>query len=124
LRSFGEALGFKTNYEKNVAYYSGASQAIPSWLGIFHWKWAQDGNISKFLGFPFGLGLKVGDISKFLLYKVKKKLAFWCSTHLSLAGRPLIVKQVLLYLYGLSFLFWQGLGNIYKFKHCYVTTYG
>lgn len=57
-----------------------------------NWKWAQYGNISKFLGSPFGLGLKVGDISKFLLYKVKKELAFWCSTHLSLAGRPFIVK--------------------------------
>jgi hypothetical protein len=39
-------------------------------------KWAQDGDISKLLGPPFGSGLKVGDIGKFLLYKVKKKLAF------------------------------------------------
>jgi hypothetical protein len=93
LRYFGIASGLKINWEKNVAYYSEANQTRPSWLGSFHWKWAQDEDISKLLGSPFGLGLKVGDIDKFLLNKVKEKLAFWCSTHLLLVGKALIVKS-------------------------------
>ncbi len=96
MRYFGIASSLKINWEKNATYYNGVGQAKPSWLGSFHWKWAQDGDISKLLGSPCGLGLKVGDIDKFLLNKVKKKLAFWCSTHLSLVGRALIVKQVLI----------------------------
>jgi hypothetical protein len=53
-------------------------------------------DITKQLGIPFGLRLEVNDINAFLLNKVKKKLSFWCSTHLSLVGRTLIVNQILL----------------------------
>jgi len=53
-------------------------------------------DITKQLGIPFGLGLEVNDINAFLLNKVKKKLLFWCSTHLPLVGRTLIVNQILL----------------------------
>jgi hypothetical protein len=61
LRSFGITSSLKINWEKNVVYYIGASQARPSWLQNFHWKyWAQDGDISKLLGCLFGLGLEVG----------------------------------------------------------------
>jgi hypothetical protein len=65
-------------------------------LNHYQWKWAKEKNITKLLGIPFGLGLEVKDIDAFLLNKIKKKLLFWCSTHISLVGRTFIVNQILL----------------------------
>jgi hypothetical protein len=66
------------------------------WLNHYQWKWAREKNITKLLGILFGLGLEVKDIDAFLLNKIKKKLPFWCSIHLSLVGKTFIVTQILL----------------------------
>jgi hypothetical protein len=67
-----------------------------NWLNHYQWKWAREKNITKLLGTSFGLGLEVKDIDAFLLNKIKKKMSFWCSTHLSLVGRTFLVNQILL----------------------------
>lgn len=53
------------------------------------------GEIAKLLGTPFGLSASTLDIDKFLVEKIKNKLVYWCSRNLSLAGRRIIVNQVL-----------------------------
>lgn len=56
------------------------------WLNHYQWKWAREKNNTKLLGTPFSLGLEAKDIDAFLLNKIKKKLSFWWSTHLSLVA--------------------------------------
>ena len=60
------------------------------------WLWAQDGELAKLFGTPFGLHLKICDIDSFLFQKVRKKLIYWSSKFLSLSARAIIVNMVLL----------------------------
>ena len=54
------------------------------------------GDLFKLLGAPFGLNLKTKDVDEFLYCKVSKKLDYWSSMLLSLAGRVVICNQVFL----------------------------
>lgn len=51
--------------------------------------------MSKFLETPFGIDLAMADIDNFLYQKVAKKIQYWRSQQLSLAGRKTIVYSVL-----------------------------
>jgi hypothetical protein len=62
----------------------------------YQWKWATIGDLSKLLGTPFGLKMELQDVDQFLVNRVKGKLKYWTFMNLSLAGRTLIVNQVLM----------------------------
>lgn len=53
-------------------------------------------NLSKLLGTHFGLNLKTCDVDEFLINKTSKKLDYWSTLKLSLAGKVVIIIQVLL----------------------------
>jgi hypothetical protein len=61
-------------------------------LGI---TWATVTDVSKLLGAPFGLALSTGDVDKFLLDKINKKLTYWATVHINPTDRGIIVNSVL-----------------------------
>ena len=52
--------------------------------------------MSKLLGTPSGLNLDTPDVDIFLYNKIYKKLDYWSTMKLSLAGRIVICNHVLL----------------------------
>ena len=62
-------------------------------LGVI---WARGDEVSKLLGTPFGMTLSSGDVDKFLLDRVNKKLEYWCKRKHNVMGRVVIVNSVLL----------------------------
>lgn len=54
------------------------------WLLGYNWQWAEEGDLSKLLGTPFGLNLKTRDVDQFLYAKISKKLDYWNTMKLSL----------------------------------------
>jgi hypothetical protein len=95
LDEFSMASGLHINWDKSVAYWFSPNPA-PPWLATFAFPWAQDGALSKLLGTAFGLNLAIQDVDSFLYDKVTKKLRYWVTTKLSLAGRAVIVNSVLM----------------------------
>ena len=57
---------------KSVAYWCGQGW-VPRWVGIYQWKWAANGDLSKLLGTPFGLKLELQDIDQLFIVRVKGK---------------------------------------------------
>ena len=84
------------NWDKSCAYWFDKYTHRPEWLAGYNWKWAEEGDLSKLLGTPFGLNLNTPDVDKFLHNKISKKLDYWSTMKLSLGGRIVICNQVLL----------------------------
>jgi hypothetical protein len=80
---------------KSLAYWF-VEWDPPDWLQYFDCTWAETGNIAKLLGIPFGIEIDIVDVDSFLFQKIHKKLVYWTSLKLSLAGRSVIVNSVLL----------------------------
>ena len=53
------------------------------------WQWADEKDLSKLLGTPFGIDVDTEDIDSFLIKRVKAKLDYWVTTKLSLVAEPL-----------------------------------
>lgn len=123
LRDFCSAAGLEINWRKLAAYWQ-SPQPRPQWLNAFDWTWANEGDLSKLLGTPFGLNLDTKDVDAFLTAKIEKKLSYWCSTRLSLPGRALIVNQVLLSTLYYFLAVWAGtiacLRKIKSLLQCYL----
>jgi len=77
-------------------------------LSNFDLTWAPSGSISKLLGAPFGITLETQDIDGFLKDKVSKKLRYWTSQYLSLAGQVIIVNAILLSTLYYFIAIWSG----------------
>ena len=96
LKVFSAASGMEINWEKSSAYWFDKHTHKPEWLNGYNWQWANEGDLSKLLGTPFGLNLHVQDVDDFLYRKIARKLDYWSKMKLSLAGRAVICNQVLL----------------------------
>ena len=90
-----------------MAYWISPRPA-PPWLQQLECPWAIEKQLSKLLGTPFGLNLDVQNIDEFLAEKIRKKLAYWSTVHLSLAGRATIVNSVHLSTLWYFFHIWGG----------------
>lgn len=114
LQSFSLASGLLINWAKSGAYWQGRNAQRPAWSQNFGWSWIPEGNLSKLLGSPFGLSISTADIDNFLVDKVRRKLTYWTSTKLSLAGRRLIVNQVLMSTLWYFIGVWAGSRSVLK----------
>ena len=114
LHSFSLPSGLLINWSKSGAYWEGRNRPRPAWTQNFDWTWIPEGNISKLLGSPFGLSVSTADIDHFLMEKIRKKLTYWTSTKLSVAGRRLIVNQVLLSTLWYFIGVWAGSRKVIK----------
>ena len=108
LETFSEASGMEINWEKSSAYWFDRHIPKSEWLLSYNWKWAEEGDLSKLLGTPFGLNLDTKDIDQFLYNKIAKKFVYWRSMKLSLAGRIVICNQVLLSTLWFFITVWGG----------------
>jgi hypothetical protein len=93
---FASASGAKINWNKSHAIWV-AENPIPfNWDKEVGLRWLQPGETTRYLGFH--IGFKVSAETRFeeILHLLRKKLAYWNTTHLSLASRVLIANQVLL----------------------------
>lgn len=66
------------------------------------------GSLSKLLGAPFGIALETADVDKFLQQKITKKIAYWSTQRLSLAGRATVINAVLLSSIYYFIAIWSG----------------
>ena len=70
--------------------------------------------MSKLLGTPFGLNLNVKDVDNFLYRKIARKLDYWSTMKLSLAGQAIICNQVLLSTLWFFITVWGGSNKILR----------
>lgn len=101
------------NLAKSVAYWF-STRPPPPWLQNFACQWVEPQQLSKLLGTPFGLDLATVDVDEFLLNKIQKKISFWVTTQLSLAGRVVIINSVLLSTLWFFIVIWGGPLEIIK----------
>lgn len=92
---FGRALRLWINWDKSFAYWL-ASAAPLNWLLHLECPWAEENNLNKLLGTPFGINPLTTDVDSFLRAKITKEFTFWTYVHFSLASRSFIVNSVLL----------------------------
>jgi hypothetical protein len=59
-------------------------------------QWLAEGEMTRYLGFMIGFRIAREARFETVLNALRKKLTFWATTHLSLAGRVLIANQVFL----------------------------
>jgi hypothetical protein len=100
------------NWDKSCTYWYDKYTHKPEWLAGYNWRWAEEGDLSKLLGTPFGLNLNVSDVDHFLYSKISRKLAYWSTMKLSLAGRTLICNHVLLSTLWFFISVWGGSNKI------------
>ena len=100
------------NWEKSSAYWFDKFTHKPEWLSVYNWRWAEEGDLFKLLGIPFGLNLNVSDIDNFLYSKISRKLAYWSTMKFSLAGRTLVCNHVFLFILWFFISFWGGSNKI------------
>jgi hypothetical protein len=85
------------NWQKSSAYWKSALEPIkPQWTNGLGVTWAEDANISKILGAPFGMFLTSKDVNAFLHNRITKKLIHWTSIKANPTGRAVIVNSILL----------------------------
>jgi hypothetical protein len=77
------------------------------------WQWAQEGELTKLLGSPFGLDISSQELDEFLIKRIEKKLTYWISVHLSFSGRVTIINQVLLSSLWYFVSVWAGSSKIF-----------
>ena len=114
LKVFSETSGMEINWEKSSAYWFDKFTHKPEWLTRYNWLWAKEGDLSKLLGTPFGLNLNVHDVDQFLHNKISRKLDYWSTMNLSLAGRVVICNQVLLSTLWFFTTVWGGSNKILR----------
>lgn len=84
----------KTYWHNCCAYWFDYYTPEHDWLGLYNWTWAEENDMSQFLGTPFGLNLKMEDMDSFFTNKISKKLDYWSTMKHSLASMSMIVNQV------------------------------
>jgi hypothetical protein len=118
LQTFHLATGLKSNWDKLYGYWFSNSRP-PDWLQNFPGRWAVEDNVAKMLGIPFGIDPQVHDIDQFLFDKIMKKLNYWSSTRLSLAGRAIVVNMVLSSTLWYFLTLWRGSLSVIRKIHSY-----
>ena len=72
LDTFRKVTGLEINWLKSHAYWLSHS-AKPLWLENIGWQWAQEKDLVKLLGTPFGIDPSSESIDQFLIARVTKK---------------------------------------------------
>jgi hypothetical protein len=97
LEKFSVASELTINWEKMMAYFwSRGNPPRPAWTRPLNWRWAEQQDISKLLGTPFGLSLSSAAVDQFLLERTDKQLQYWTNTRINRTGRAVIANAVLI----------------------------
>ena len=93
---FGAASGAKLNLHKSVGIWLSQQDRTWSWGEEAGMKWLLPGEVTRYLGYPFGLHIPQKEKDGKMLGQIRKHLAKWAKQPLSLAGRIMIANQVIL----------------------------
>ena len=96
INRFGAGSGAKLNLHKSVGIWVANTQKQWTWGEETGLKWLQQGEVTKYLGYPFGLQIPQQEKDNKMLSQVRKHLHRWAGNQLSLAGRIMVSNQVIL----------------------------
>ena len=96
INKFSDASGAKLNLHKSVGVWVANIERTWMWGEEAGMKWLQPGEVTKYLGYPFGRQLTQHEKDNKMLGHVKKHLQRWAGNRLSVAGRIMIANQVIL----------------------------
>ena len=93
---FGAASGAKLNLHKSVGIWISHQERTWQWGEEEGMKWLLPGEVTRYLGYPFGLNIAQKDKDGKMLGQIRKHLSKWANQPISLAGRIMIANQVVL----------------------------
>ena len=96
INKFSEASGAKLNLHKSVGVWIAQTERLWTWGEEAGMKWLQPGEVTRYLGYPFGNQLTQHEKDNKMLGQVRKHLQRWAGNRLSVAGRIMIANQVIL----------------------------
>ena len=95
IETFCTASGARINWRKTVGFWISDSPT-PQWMPDSGFRWVPPGTPVRYLGCQVGLELAPEQQIAPLLLSIRRKILFWSSARLSLAGRVVVANQVLL----------------------------
>lgn len=96
INRFGAASGAKLNLHKSVGIWLSHNERTWQWGEEAGLKWLLPGEVTRYLGYPFGLNIPQREKDGKMLGQIRKHLSKWANKPLSLAGRIMIANQVVL----------------------------
>ena len=96
INKFGAASGAKLNLHKSVGLWVAHTTRNWTWGETAGLKWLQPGEVTRYLGYPFGIQIAQQEKDNKMLGQIRKHLHRWAGNKLSLAGRIMIANQVIL----------------------------
>jgi hypothetical protein len=96
INRFGAASGAKLNLHKSVGLWIANTPRQWTWGEETGLKWLQQGEVTRYLGYPFGIQISQQEKDNKMLSQVRKHLHRWAGNQLSLAGRIMVANQVIL----------------------------
>ena len=93
---FGAASGAKLNLHKSVGLWLAQTARPWQWGEEAGLKWLLPGEVTRYLGYPFGLHIPQKDKDGKMLSQIRKHLGRWANHPLSLASRIMVSNQVVL----------------------------
>ena len=96
IRGFGDASGAKLNFHKSIALWVAHTERPWQWGVEAGLKWLQPGEVTRYLGYPFGLHIAQKEKDTKMLSQIRKHLARWAGNKLSLACRIMVSNPVIL----------------------------
>lgn len=93
---FGAASGAKLNLHKSIGLWISHTEFRWQWGEASGLKWLQQGEVTRYLGYPFGLRIPQKEKDSRMLGQIRKHLHKWAGNKLSLAGRIMVSNQVIL----------------------------
>lgn len=93
---FGAASGAKLNLHKSIGLWVAHTERPWQWGVEAGLKWLQPGEVTRYLGYPFGLHIAQKEKDNKMLSQIRKHMSRWAGNQLSLAGRIMVSNQVIL----------------------------
>ena len=96
IHRFGAAARAKLNLHKSVGLWLAPTARSWQWGEEAGLKWLEKGEVTRYLGYPFGIDISQKDKDAKMLSQIRKHLTRWSANKLSLAGRIMVSNQVVL----------------------------
>lgn len=93
---FRAASGAKLNLHKSVGLWLSQQERTWQWGEEAGMKWLLPGEVTRYLGYPFGLNIPQKEKDGKMLSQIRKHLSKWVTHPFSLAGRIMVANQVVL----------------------------
>ena len=93
---FSAASGAKLNLHKSVGLWLAPRPRVWQWGEEAGLKWLEKGEVTRYLGYPFGIDIPQKEKDAKMMSQIRKHLLRWSTNKLSLAGRIMVSNQVVL----------------------------